>query len=60
MKTLPVGISAFTPIIGNRTQLEGYATAMAGVTILSLPSLVLFFVLQRYFVQGISSGALKG
>jgi multiple sugar transport system permease protein len=60
MKTLPVGIAAFTPEIGTHTQLEGFALGMAGVTILSLPSLLLFFVLQRYFIQGIASGAVRG
>jgi multiple sugar transport system permease protein len=59
MKTLPVGIAAFTPVTGTRTQLEGYSVAMAAVTILSVPSLVLFFVLQRYFIQGISQGGVK-
>ncbi len=59
MKTLPVGIAAFTPVVGTHTQLEGYSVAMAGITVLSLPSLILFFVLQRYFIQGISQGSLK-
>jgi len=59
MKTLPVGIAAFTPVVGTRTQLEGFSVAMAGVTILSLPSLLLFFALQRYFIQGISQGSIK-
>ena len=59
MKTLPVGIAAFTPVAGTHTQLEGFSMAMAGVTILSLPSLLLFFLLQRYFIQGISQGSIK-
>jgi multiple sugar transport system permease protein len=59
MKTLPVGIAAFTPVTGTRTQLEGYSVAMAAVTILSVPSLMLFFLLQRYFIQGISQGGVK-
>jgi multiple sugar transport system permease protein len=59
MKTLPVGIAAFTPVTGTRTQLEGYSVAMAAVTILSIPSLMLFFFLQRYFIQGISQGGVK-
>ena len=54
MKTLPVGIAAFAPVIGTRTQLEGFALGMAGVTILSVPTLALFFFLQRYFIQGLS------
>jgi multiple sugar transport system permease protein len=59
MKTLPVGVAAFTPVVGTRTQIEGYSIAMAAVTILSVPSLLLFFFLQRYFIQGISQGSLK-
>ena len=60
MKTLPVGIAAFAPVVGTHTQLEGFALGMAGITILSLPSLLLFFALQRYFIQGIASGAVRG
>jgi multiple sugar transport system permease protein len=59
MKTMPVGIAAFAPVVGTHTQLEGYSVAMAGVTVLSIPSLTLFFLLQRYFIQGISQGGLK-
>jgi ABC-type glycerol-3-phosphate transport system permease component len=60
MKTLPVGIAAFAPVVGTHTQLEGFAVAMAAATLLSLPSLLLFFVTQRYFVQGIASSGLRG
>jgi multiple sugar transport system permease protein len=60
MKTMPVGIAAFAPEIGTHTQIEGFALGMAGITVLSLPSLLLFFALQRYFIQGIASGALRG
>lgn len=59
MKTMPVGIAAFAPVVGTHTQLEGYAVAMAGVTILSVPSLTLFFFLQKYFIVGISQGGVK-
>jgi multiple sugar transport system permease protein len=59
MKTLPVGIAAFTPVVGTHTQLEGYSVAMAGITVLSVPSLALFFLLQRYFIHGISQGSVK-
>lgn len=60
MKTLPVGIAAFAPVIGSHTQLEGYAVAMAAVTILCIPSVVLFLLLQRHFIQGITMGGIKG
>lgn len=59
MKTMPVGIAAFAPTVGTHTQLEGYAVAMAAVTLLCIPSVALFLLLQRHFVAGISSGAVK-
>lgn len=59
MKTLPVGIAAFTPVSGTRTQLEGFSVAMAAITVLSVPSLLLFAFLQRYFITGISQGSIK-
>ncbi len=59
MKTLPVGVAAFTPVVGTRTQIEGFSVAMAAVTILSVPSLLLFCFLQRYFIQGLSQGSVK-
>ena len=60
MKTMPVGIAAFTPVVGTHTQLEGFGIAMAGVTLLSLPSLLVFFFLQRFFIEGISRTGIKG
>jgi multiple sugar transport system permease protein len=60
MKTLPVGIAAFAPVVGTHTQLEGYAVAMAAVTLLCIPSVALFLVLQRHFIQGITVGSVKG
>jgi multiple sugar transport system permease protein len=59
MKTLPVGIAVFAPVVGSRTQIETFGIGMAAVTILSIPSLALFLGLQKYFIQGISSGSLK-
>ena len=60
MKTMPVGVAAFAPTIGSHTQLEGYGNGMAAVTLLSLPSLLLFFFLQRYFMAGLQTGGVKG
>lgn len=59
MKTLPVGIAAFAPVVGSHTQLEGFSTAMAAVTLLCIPSVLLFLALQRYFIEGITTGAVK-
>jgi multiple sugar transport system permease protein len=60
MKTMPVGIASFTPVIGSHTQLEGFGPAMAAVTLLSIPSMFIFLLLQRYFIQGITQTGLKG
>jgi multiple sugar transport system permease protein len=59
MKTLPVGVAQFAPVVGTHTQLEGFSVSMAAVTVLSIPSVLLFFVLQRYFIQGLSQGSVK-
>lgn len=59
MKTLPVGVAQFAPVVGSHTQLEGFSVSMAAVTVLSIPSVLLFFVVQRYFIQGLSQGSVK-
>jgi multiple sugar transport system permease protein len=59
MKTLPVGVAAFAPVVGSHTQLEGFSVAMAAVTALSIPSVLLFLVLQKYFIRGIAQGSVK-
>lgn len=58
MKTLPVGIAQFSPVTGSYTQ-EGFALKMAAVSCLALPSLILFFFLQKYFISGLSQGSIK-
>lgn len=58
MKTLPVGIAQFSPVEGSYTQ-EGFTLKMAAVSCLALPSLILFFFLQKYFISGISQGSVK-
>jgi len=59
MKTLPVGVAQFAPVVGTHTQLEGFSVAMAAVTVLAVPSIALFLLLQRYFIQGLSQGSVK-
>jgi glucose/mannose transport system permease protein len=41
-------------------QLSNYAASMAGAMIASLPTLVVYIVLGRYFVGGLMAGSVKG
>ena len=55
MKTITVGLYAFT----DAQQIQ-YGMLFAGFIIASLPLVILFSVNMKYFVQGITSGAIKG
>lgn len=52
--TAPVAIGS---LIGATT--ISWGAIMAGSVLLTLPMLVLFVVWQRYFISGITAGALK-
>lgn len=54
-KTLPIGVAGF---MGNLTVQWGPLLASGVVTV--IPVLVLFLFLQRYLVQGLMAGAIKG
>ena len=60
MKTLPVGVAQFAPVTGAHTQISGFGPAMAAVTLLSIPSLGVFLLLQRYFIEGVTRSGIKG
>lgn len=50
-------------LVNMRQQVMGvidYGATQAGVTVLAIPCVVLFLVLQRQYVAGFMSGALKG
>jgi ABC-type glycerol-3-phosphate transport system permease component len=55
MRTIPVGILDFVGQFGTQ-----YGSIMAGAVIVSAPILLLFLFLQRYFVAGLTAGAIKG
>lgn len=55
MRTLPVGLNDFIGQYGIR-----YGELMASSVMISLPVIAVFFFLQRYFVAGITAGAVKG
>jgi len=55
--TLPIGLATMVGLPGVNTQ---YGVLMAGTFLAVLPVMVLFFVLQRDFISGLASGAVKG
>jgi multiple sugar transport system permease protein len=56
--TAPVGIHAF--FTGRNIEQSLWAQLMAASTLVSLPSVVLFAIFQRYLVSGFLSGAVRG
>ena len=56
MYTLPVGVSK---LVSTLSEFD-LGLAMAGATVAFLPMLAVFVMFQKYFVQGVSVGALKG
>ena len=57
-KTAQTGIVAFFTLSGQYT--SDWGEIMAGAMILVAPIIALFLFLQRYFVEGMSSGSVKG
>lgn len=53
--TIPVGIRLFVGNYQNRFDLM-----MAAATIATVPVMILFFMLQKYIVKGLTAGAVKG
>jgi len=54
--TLPVGLNLLRSI---ETETGSYGVLMAGAVIVILPVLIVFAVLQRYIVAGLTQGAVK-
>lgn len=55
--TLPIGLANMLGVPEYRTD---YGILMAGTLLSILPVIALFFALQRDFISGLSSGAVKG
>lgn len=55
MYTIQVGLKQFK--FANETL---FAPMMAGATISALPMFIMFFALQKYFMEGVTIGAVKG
>lgn len=54
-KTLPVGLAGMVGAYEMR-----WGEIMAGATLIALPLLLLFSFLSRYFIEGLTAGAVKG
>jgi multiple sugar transport system permease protein len=59
MRTLPVGLSMLTSP-KDTGQVVPIGEVMAGAAIAAIPMIIVFLVFQRYFLKGITVGALKG
>ncbi|MBK0347690.1 carbohydrate ABC transporter permease [Aerococcaceae bacterium zg-ZJ1578] len=55
LRTLPVGLQAFTTEAGTQFEL-----LMAASTLVVVPMVVIYLLLQKYIMQGIASSGLKG
>lgn len=55
MRTLPVGMA----LLQEELPMQ-YGLLMAGATYAAIPMIIIFFMFQRYFLRGITVGALKG
>lgn len=53
--TIALGLQLFTSAYGSN-----YGAVMAGALVMTIPTVVLFFIGQRYFVEGIVTTGLKG
>jgi len=55
MYTLPVGLFFF-----KNAHYTEYNLLIAGSMFNTIPMLILFFIFQRYFIEGVTSSAVKG
>jgi ABC-type glycerol-3-phosphate transport system permease component len=56
-RTLPVGLAT---LVGGAGMSMQQGVVMASAVVASVPTMVMFLVLQRYFVEGIARSGLKG
>ena len=55
MRTLPIALSTF-----RSAKETDYGLLMAGGVVMAIPMFLIFLVFQRYFLEGVTFGALKG
>ncbi len=54
--TLPIMVAA---VQSGRFGAIDWGAVQAGVTVMMIPCLILFLLLQRYYVRGLTAGAVK-
>lgn len=59
LKPLPVGIAQFMGGANSTAQFQ-YGPSLAAACMAIIPSIIVFFSLQRYFVEGIANTGIKG
>ena len=55
MRTLPVAVASFTNDVGTN-----YPYMMAAATFVIIPMIILYVILEKYIIQGITKGGLVG
>lgn len=55
MRTLPVALSTY-----QTSYQTDYGLLMAGGAVMAIPMFIVFFAFQKYFLRGVTFGALKG
>jgi multiple sugar transport system permease protein len=55
LRTLAVGLTQFQTVHGTK-----YHLMMAASTLVVIPMLIVFFLLQRYFIRGVALSGIKG
>ncbi|KEO81649.1 carbohydrate ABC transporter permease [Tumebacillus flagellatus] len=57
VQTIPVGIRLFVGQFGTQNR---YDLLMAAATVVTVPVMLVFFLCQKYFIRGMTAGAVKG
>lgn len=61
VRTLPVGLNQFAPSLQGSTNItQYYGMGAAAVTLLIIPSLIVFLILQRFFMDNVITSGMKG
>jgi ABC-type glycerol-3-phosphate transport system permease component len=60
VKTQPVGLAIHVfGVVGGSMASPRYGLSMAAAFVATLPTIIVFLVMQRYFVEGIATSGLK-